>query len=405
MQNVKINLNNCFKRLYLVMVFLGLFSFYGFANAATLSLSPSSGNYNIGDNISVRLYVNSQSEAINAVSANLVFSKDTLSLSSISKSGSIINFWAVDPKIINSAGQANLDGVAISGFSGQSGTVVTLNFRVINEGSAYVRFANANVLANDGQGTNVLNGTNEASFTLNKSSKVNEISQVVNSIIKKPEAGVVINQDTIKVEEIRSIHNAAGRTSFFIIPTRSVKDNTYDIQIDSNENFSYTDEGFRVYQTEVLGQGDHTIKVTAYDTKGRQMSGISEFTILADGENFTDFKIKEGFTDLSIGGQNNFNKNSLIVVGLLVLILITGFIRIRFTKKVLAKNVQDVKKIVTKTFNLLEEDEDEEGKLIRKLKNRKILTEDDESNINQFSKDLSEAEKVINESLNNLKND
>lgn len=379
---------------------------YTVANAATLSLSPSTGSYNVGDNISMRLYVNSASQSINAISTALVFSNDTLALSSISKSGSIINYWAVDPKFVNSAGQANLDGVAISGFSGQSGTIVTLNFRAIAEGSAYVRFSNASVLANDGEGTNVLTGSGSASFSINKSQKINNTEQgIISNIIKKPETQIATTQNIIKVDEIRSIRNASGRTSFLIIAPRPIKDKTYNIQIDAEENFSYVDDGYGIYQTDILSSGNHTIRVSAIDTRGAQMTGINEFTILPEGTSPIEFAVKNGLSQEFTKSPDAFTTKILIGLAALIVILIIGFIRIRLAKKALNKNIKEVKKTVSKAFNILEEDEDEENKLIRKLKNRKMLTEDDEANINQFSKDLSEAEKIINERLNELSDD
>ncbi|MDQ5929205.1 MAG: Cohesin protein [Bacteroidota bacterium] len=379
---------------------------YSIANSATLSLSPSTGSYNVGDSISMRVYVNSASESINAVSTALVFSNDTLALSSISKSGSIINYWAVDPKFVNSAGQASLDGVAISGFSGQSGTIVTLNFRAIAEGSAYVRFSNASVLANDGQGTDVLTGSNSASFSINKSQKIDNIEQgIIGNIIKKPETKIVTNQNTIKVDEIRSIRNASGRTSFLIIAPRPIKDKTYNIQIDAEENFSYIDDGYGIYQTDILSSGNHTIRVSAIDTRGAQMTGINEFTILPEGTSPIEFAVKNGLSQEFAKSPDAFTTKILIGLAALIVILIIGFIRIRLAKKALNKNIKEIKKTVSKAFNILEEDEDEENKLIRKLKNRKVLTDDDEASINQFSKDLSEAEKIINERLNELSDD
>src|ERR1700744_3518698 len=98
------------------------------AQAATLSLSPSGGSYAVGKTISVRVLVGSGGQSINAVDGSITFSNDTLTLSSISKSG-IVNLWAQDPTFSNSSGTANFQGVILNGYTGGGGTVVTLNFK------------------------------------------------------------------------------------------------------------------------------------------------------------------------------------------------------------------------------------------------------------------------------------
>lgn len=389
----------------LFVLIIALFS-YSSIFAASLSLNPATGAYNTGDNFSVRLRVSSPDQSINAVSANINFSNDTLSLVSISKSGSIMTLWPVEPSFINQAGQASVDGVAISGFTGSSGTVVTLNFRAVKEGPAYVRLSSSSVLANDGNGTNVLEGSSGSNFNIQKNDKLTtEPKQVVVKKIQTPQITSLPN--VIKIEQVDPSDESGGnngRASFLITPPRTVKDNTYDIQIDSEKIFSYIDDGSSTYTTPVLGDGNHTIRVSAKDYKDNSMVGITEFTILPiidDGQAV----VKPSFKTNLLESSWDFVVYMFVIVLILIIILILGFLKIRKAKKALNKKITDAKKTIGKTFSLLEEDESEENRLIRKLKNRKVLSEDDEASIDQFSKDLSEAEKVIIESLNELKDD
>lgn len=153
-----------------LVVFLGLFFVGGRAQAATLGTNPSSGSYTVGKTISVRVIVNSSGQSINAVAGAVTFSNDTLTLTGISKSGSIITLWAQEPTYSNSSGTASFQGVTLNGYNGSSGTVVTLTFKAKAEGDATVSLSNANssVLLNDGQGTNVLTTTSGARFTIGK---------------------------------------------------------------------------------------------------------------------------------------------------------------------------------------------------------------------------------------------
>lgn len=399
----KINLKNIYTINFFIKLFCLLFLVLSSKQAvfaADLSLTPSSGNYNVGDNFAVRLRVSSPNASINAVSSGINFSSDTIVLSSISKAGSVITLWPVEPSFINQAGSANIDGVAISGFTGTSGTVVTLNFRAVKEGPAYVRFSGASVLANDGNGTNVLQGSSGASFTINK--KEVSVTEPKDSVIKKVQIPQITNlPNVIKIEQIESFTNDSGRSSFTIKSPRPVKNNTYSIQIDSEKIFSYVDDGAGVYTTPILGDGNHTIRVSAEDEKGVRMVGLTEFTTLpVDG-----VVIETNFKNNLMGSSRELVMYMFAIIGALVVILIIGFIKIRRAKKKLNKKITETKKTINKAFNILEEDESDEARLIRKLKNKKMLTEDDEATIDQFSKDLSDAEKVITESLNEIKDE
>lgn len=136
--------------------------------AATLSLSPASGSYAVGDRITVKVLVSSPSASVNAVSGELSFSSSVLSVESVSKTASILNFWPIEPSISQSAGTVNFEGIAISGFQGSAGTVVSATFRAVREGTGKISFDNGQILANDGQGTDITSGLSGASFTITK---------------------------------------------------------------------------------------------------------------------------------------------------------------------------------------------------------------------------------------------
>ncbi|MGH2565443.1 MAG: cohesin domain-containing protein, partial [Ginsengibacter sp.] len=139
------------------------------ASAATLNLSPSSGSYEVGDIISVKVYVNSEQASINAVSGTINFSASNLKIVSVSKSGSMVSLWAQEPYFSNTAGSASFEGVVLNGYEGSAGTILTLVFKVLSTGTASIKFPSASILANDGQGTNILSGRGEANFSLNPS--------------------------------------------------------------------------------------------------------------------------------------------------------------------------------------------------------------------------------------------
>ncbi|MES2214297.1 MAG: cohesin domain-containing protein [Patescibacteria group bacterium] len=141
-------------KIYLfALVFLLPFS----AHAATLSIVPVTGSFSSGQVFQASVYVSSPTEAINAVQGTVSFPAQNLEVLSLSKSGSIVGLWVQEPTFSNLAGQVNLEGVVLNpGFIGASGKVLTITFRTKAAGSVPVIFSSSSVLANDGQGTNVL---------------------------------------------------------------------------------------------------------------------------------------------------------------------------------------------------------------------------------------------------------
>ncbi len=137
------------------------------AQAASLYFSPSSGTYTIGSTLSVGIYVSSADQAMNAASGVISFPSDKLEVTSLSKTGSIFSLWVQEPSFSNSAGTVNFEGVVLNpGFSGAMGKIIAVNFRIKAAGTATLNFSSGSVLANDGQGTNILASLGNASFSL-----------------------------------------------------------------------------------------------------------------------------------------------------------------------------------------------------------------------------------------------
>lgn len=150
--------------------FLILFVFnlcFGVAQAATLLLSPASANAVVGRNLSVSVVVSAPDQAINAVSGVVTYPADLLEVVSLAKAESVISMWVQEPTFSNLAGSVNFEGVVLNpGFTGNSGKVLTINFRPKQPGLATLRFVSPNILANDGSGTNVLISAGQGQYQL-----------------------------------------------------------------------------------------------------------------------------------------------------------------------------------------------------------------------------------------------
>ena len=136
------------------------------ASAATLYFSPSSGSHAVGATLSVSVYVSSADQAMNAASGVVSFPQDKLEVVSLSKTGSIFSLWVQEPSF-SSTGTINFEGIALNpGFTGASGKLIAINFRVKTAGTALLNFSSGSVLANDGKGTNILANLGNAQFSL-----------------------------------------------------------------------------------------------------------------------------------------------------------------------------------------------------------------------------------------------
>lgn len=160
-------MRSLFHKTFFCIALLGFFIIPSFVSADTLSFSPATGSYTSGRTFPVTVFVSSPTQAINALSGDISFPPDKLQLVSISKTGSILTLWVQEPTFSNTLGTVSFAGVVPNpGFTGSVGNVITLNFKVVGQGSATVKFNAGEVLANDGNGTNILKRLNNGVYTL-----------------------------------------------------------------------------------------------------------------------------------------------------------------------------------------------------------------------------------------------
>lgn len=255
------------------------------AAAAALSMSPSYGSYAVGDSIMVTMLVSSDGKAINAVAGTISFSKDTLEALSLSTAGSVISLWVQDPTVFNGTGRVNFEGIILNpGFSGSSGKIITVTFKVKAPGSASVKFLTGSVLANDGAGTNLLESTGGAEFVLVDSSPVALISGS-----DPPEASCpscvsglsyrerppffdirIVEREDLTEPKVRFVITAVERQS-------SV--DYYEMQLDYSDPEVWYDDGDHVYETPILAPGTHTLFVKAVDKAGNSLVNYTQFAI------------------------------------------------------------------------------------------------------------------------------
>lgn len=144
-----------------------------FALAASYSVSPSSGSYEVGKTFSVKVMINAGGDAVNAGDAVISFSKDILQVVSATTDGSPFSFPVPStagsvkndqgPAISNSEGLVAYGGGGISPLSGTK-AVLNITFKANKEGTAKVEITKGSIMA--GAGQSVLSGSTGASYTI-----------------------------------------------------------------------------------------------------------------------------------------------------------------------------------------------------------------------------------------------
>ena len=228
------------------------FGIFSTVEAASLSISPSSGTHNVGQTFSVSVYVSSADQSMNAASGIITFPADKLQITSLSKTGSIVSLWVQEPSFSNplagGQGTVNFEGIVLNpGFQGSNGKIITLTFKVKTVGTASLSFTSSSVLANDGQGTNILTNIGKATYALENPAEtpVAPKSETPSKTIGTPNAPEIISsthpdpnkwyQATItKFSWQLSSEIEAIRISFDKNP-RSMPQNLYSPPISSKE--------------------------------------------------------------------------------------------------------------------------------------------------------------------------
>lgn len=137
-------------------------------NETFLYLTPPTESYYTGKIFSSAIRVTSLDNPLNAIEGTLRYSRDTIELIDISKSGSIVSIWLDGPIFSNKDGTISFSGgIPSPGFTGNGGRVLTLTFRAIADGPATITWERSAVLANDGRGTEILTSTEDANHIIN----------------------------------------------------------------------------------------------------------------------------------------------------------------------------------------------------------------------------------------------
>jgi len=158
-------------------IFLGIVFFFPFkAEAAKLYLAPVEREYYVGNTVIAEVRLDVKDECVNAVKADLSFSKDNLEVVDFSRGNSILSIWVKEPVIEQDLGQISFIGGIPGGFCGvmpgdpgESNLLGRIIFQVRQaiSGQGKIGFSDTSeVLLNDGLGTKAELKTSGAAFNI-----------------------------------------------------------------------------------------------------------------------------------------------------------------------------------------------------------------------------------------------
>ncbi len=145
-QKLKISLVACLLFLVALPVF-----------AAEIVVSSGSQETGVGQQLEIGVFLNAESENINAIEGKVVFPADLLDVKEMRDGNSIINFWVdkprIDTNINTNKHEIIFAGITPGGYSGEKGLIFSVIFRAKKEGEALIEISGVKALLGDSRGT------------------------------------------------------------------------------------------------------------------------------------------------------------------------------------------------------------------------------------------------------------
>lgn len=378
-----------FKKIIFLLFLLALFPCSVWA--ASLSINPVSGTYEVGDRVTIRAVVSS-STPINAVSGVLNIPTSIFSIESVSKSGSVLNFWVTEPNFSKGAGILSFEGVALGGFAGGTKNVITATLRAVAPGTGTISYKSGQVLANDGEGTDVTSDFSGATYSVIPKKEIPKP-------VKVPE--VEVPEEVEEMEEVDIPQKPPSLVSPEIALSRKFGEQAIFGKSDyENSQVLLTfvsTEGVKVFITgDTDASGEFLMlvpKTLKYGTYKVSAIVIEKDISYSHSSNEIEIKVGSFFSDISMEIRLAI---LALFLSLLYLILRSYFYlrknkKLKFFVRSEAKKAED---LVHKSFAVLNEDQEEIP--IKKM------TLGERDHVRTLKKDLKDAENLIIKELKDI---
>lgn len=379
---------------------------FGTAEAATLSLSPSAGVFEVGRTFSVSVFVSSPDNPVNAVSATVSFPTDLLQVVSITKGGSIITNWAVEPAISNANGTVRFEGVMIGGFQGSKAPTLAINFKAKTVGAAKLSISSGSVLAHDGRGTNVLDSVSGSTITIREAPEEPAPSPAPEKPVKPtPAPTPAPAAATIDPPQVATYSREIGRKDALEVigvthPNSGVTIyiKKLDGTIDS-ETVRSTEKGiFRLISDMRFDPGLYSFTADVTDSNGTKSSKTEEYIFVVKQNPFVAFALK----------IMSYTSVFLIIVICLAIALIFLLYIVYGLKKMRRKIRREILKAedaVHVEFDLIKDEINKHLGSLQKASSKRELTSEESSIEKSLMKFIKARENDIQKMLDKIEKD
>lgn len=398
--------------------------------AASLYFSPAIGSYVLGKNFTVSVYAASADQAMNAVSAVITFPQDKLQVSSLSKTGSIINLWVQEPSFSNANGTINLEGVIFNpGYTGAGGKIIDIIFSPKSQGAASIRLSSGSVLANDGFGTDILSGLGSANYNISGVAATKPPATTKTTVPKIPKTPTIYSEthpdpnkwyhestavfkwdltdDITEVKLLISQNPDATPTISYSPPVNSktvtnLTKGVWYFFVQFKNEYGWGEVArFRVQIDPSIPEETAT---TIAEIEGIEEIEIEEIEEIEEVEE----KIKE---EIKFASLKNFVLPHFNIFITIFIIVLLGFIilatvlclhywRIKYSHKKLQEEAERTELILYQAFNNLRK---EVTKQVAKLDGNSVLSKREEEIDEELKKAIRNSEKLINGKIKRIK--
>lgn len=385
--------------LFFAVAAVALFPVAAFAQG-NLFISPASGSYKIGELFSVLVNVNTGGASINAASGLINFDNSRLEITDVGFSRSIFTLWTEEPKFSNAAGTVRFSGGMPSpGFTGASGNILRIVFRPKSAGQAAVVFSSGSILANDGQGTNILDSFRGGIYGIIELTKPQlkkteqPVAPVADTSAEKTVSAPVITEWPAQLEQgntlaIKGLAFPQSRILVFF------QKGSGDAVVE--ETFSGADGRFVKTYSKTVSSGFY--RVWAKNVGLNDMPGPASETITVEVIQPLFFRI----------GTVALNYFSIIVtlfalVIFLMLLLLFVWVRVRKWREAQGKEIAEAEKVLHRSFDTLRDGLSAYLSYIFASGSRQDRKHREESTRHELKKELEDLESGIEKEIDDIK--
>ncbi len=356
------------------------------ANAASMSVSPATGSFEVGDRLVLRIVISSNAP-FNAVSGVLSY-PSIFAVDSVSKTGSVLNFWVTEPIVLKNSSTIKFEGVALGGYMQSSGTVITMNLRAVKAGSGTFSFQSGQVLANDGEGTDITGNLIGATLSVVEGTTPAPTKPSITTPVEETEEEEIPQpKPTLNAPEIvfkskfgdQAILGKSDYPNTQAVVTFMASDGVKVFIVESTD----ANGEFSVLVPSSLKRGPYSVSAVIVKTDKTN----------SDTSNIIIIKIGSIFSDIT--------KEVWALIGLLLISILYLIVRIifhlkkdKYLNRDTKREVREAEKLIHQSFDILRED-------IIDYDNKK-LTPSEHSRMQEIKKDITTAEKVIDSKVKDI---